>query len=121
VLDPALQAQRRVERHGLLAALAAAEPPAHELHLARERDEPTGRPAVRRQVAAAAGAADRLGHGRLEPLQQRGPQPARRVREARAHRPLERADVRTLGAELQVERDRDGDRLHGEPLRLLVI
>ena len=121
VLAAGLEAEGRIERHELPAAGSAAIATTVHLHLAREgHDAPSG-PAVGAQDTPAAGVAGRHGHEPLERAHELGPEPLARLRQGDRDRSLERSDVGALGTHLERECHRDGDRLHGEPLRLLVL
>ena len=121
VLHPGLETEQLVERQHLGTAGPAAIALPGELHLAREGHDASARPPVGPQDAATADMAMRHRLRCLDRAEQRLPQLPGRLVEPRAHRAFERADVSTLRMELHGERERNGDRLHGEPLRVLVI
>ena len=119
MLHAGLQTQGQVERHDLVAAGTAAIAPTGERDLTREGHHPARCPAVGAQQAATADVPAGCHQQPLERPDDLRPQLPTDLGESGADRPLQRTDVGALGMQLDGERDRDGDRLHGGPLRVL--
>ena len=120
VLGPGRQAEQCVEGHDLLATGQTALAAPGEGHLAGQGHDPTRRPTVALQEPTAADVTARHGQQRLEGAHDLAPDLATRLGQRGPDGPLQRADVSTLRMQLHGERDRDGDRLHGEPFPMLV-
>ena len=120
MLGPGRETEELVERHDLGTTGAAAIAPTGEADLAREGHDAPCCATVGLHDAAAADVSPAHHERSLERADELRPQLSGHVGHAGTHGPLERTDVGTLGLEFQGERERDGDRLHGEPLRLLV-
>ena len=120
VLHPGLQTECQVEGHDLRAAGAAAIAATGEPHLPRERHHPPAGAPVALQDPAAVDVAPLNDERSLERPDDLRPQLPAHLGQSGADGPLQRTDVGTLGMQLYGQRDRDGDRLHGEPLRVLV-
>ena len=121
VLHAGCQAEHLVERHDLGGTGATAIAPTGEADLTREGHDASRRPTVGLHDAAAADVATAHHERPFERADELRPQLPGHVGQADTHRPFQRADVGTLGLQFEGERDRDGDRLHDEPLRVLVV
>jgi hypothetical protein len=117
VRDPRLEAQGGVERDVLRAAGETAVPPAPQLDLARQGDQPARGPAVGLEPSPTGGAPVRDGERRLQPGHQLAPQAHPDVGQRGAHGPVQRADVGMLGGQVDFDRNRT---LHDEPLHVLM-
>lgn len=106
MLDAGLEAEGKIERHGLGPAGRAAVPPAPQLDLTRERHQPARRPAVPLHRSAAGRAGVRHRERCLEARNELAPQPHPDLGQRRAHGPLERTDVGMLRRKDNLERDR---------------
>ena len=90
-------------------------------HLARQGDDATRGPAVGFEHLATGGTAPSCREQRLERADDLAPKLASGLCQGGSDGPLQRTDVGPLRLHMEGQRDRDGDRLHGEPLPWRVI
>ncbi len=113
VRRPRLKAEGGIEWHDLRPTARAAIPASAQLDLAGEGHQATPRPTVRLHGPAAGGAAGRHRQGLLQAIDHFAPESDADLDEGLADRPLQRADVRVVGRQANLDRHRT---LHLEPL-----